>query len=118
MNETDKDPDIWADWLLHKRHAHDPAFQALVRADALTYADRVLDLAQIQPGMTLLDVGSGDGVVAFRAIERLGAALKAVLTDVSPELLARAQAEARRRGVHQQCTFWRCAADSLSDIPD
>ena len=118
MNETDKDPDIWADWLLHKRHADDPAFESLVRADALAYADRVLDLAQIQPGMTLLDVGSGDGVVAFRAIERIGPDLKVVLTDISRELLAKAQAEARRREVQQQCTFWWCAADSLHDIPD
>jgi arsenite methyltransferase len=118
MNGTDTNPDIWADWLLHKRHAEDPVFEALVRADVLTYADRVLDLAQIHPSMTLLDVGSGDGAVAFRAIERLGPDLKVVLTDISPELLAKAQTEARRREVHEQCTFWRCAADSLSDIPD
>lgn len=118
MDATDTDPDIWADWLLHKRTADDPAFEALVRADVLTYADRVLNLAQLQPGMTLLDVGSGDGAVAFRAIERFGPQLKVVFTDISRELLAGAQAEARRRNVYEQCTFWRCAADYLPDIPD
>lgn len=42
----------------------------------LQYADRVLDKDGISPGMTLIDVGAGDGLVAFRAIER--AALQAV----------------------------------------
>ncbi len=82
------------------------------------YVDRVLDLAQLAPDMTLLDVGSGDGAVAFRAIERVGPGLKVVLTDISRELLARSQAEAWRREVHEQCAFRKCAADCMPQVAD
>ncbi|HEX4378357.1 MAG TPA: class I SAM-dependent methyltransferase [Steroidobacteraceae bacterium] len=118
MSETHEGPDIWASWLLHRRHAHDAAFENELHADVRRYVDRVLDLAQLQPGMTLLDVGSGEGAVALRAIERVGPELKAVLTDISRELLTRSQAEAWRREVHQQCVFHRCAADCMPEIAD
>jgi cyclopropane fatty-acyl-phospholipid synthase-like methyltransferase len=32
----------------------------------------LLDKAKLQPGGTLLDVGAGDGLIAFGALERLG----------------------------------------------
>jgi hypothetical protein len=34
--------------------------------------DTVLDKAQLRPGDTVLDVGTGDGLPAFGALERLG----------------------------------------------
>jgi arsenite methyltransferase len=118
MTEKDHGADIWASWLLHKRHAHDASYEAELHADVRRYVDRVLDLAQLAPDMTLLDVGSGDGAVAFRAIERVGPALNVVLTDISRELLAGSQAEAWRREVHGQCVFRKCAADCMPDIAD
>ena len=60
----------WSDWLLHVREADDPAYERVVRSVVETYADRVLDHARLSPGMTLVDIGTGDGVLAFRAIER------------------------------------------------
>jgi arsenite methyltransferase len=81
-------------------------------------ADRVLDAAQLAPGKTLVDIGTGDGLIAFRAIEQVGAALRVYLADVSSMLLEHCRSIAHTRGVESQCTFIQCSADALQDIPD
>lgn len=68
--------------------------------------------------MTLLDVGAGDGLIAFRAIERVGPTLRVVMTDISEPILQQAERRSHERGVHRQCTFLRCAADRLEGVPD
>jgi ubiquinone/menaquinone biosynthesis C-methylase UbiE len=110
--------DVWSDWLLHLRHSDDPELGRIVRADVERFADRVLDAAGIAPGMTLADIGTGDGAVAFRAIERVGNTLRVVLTDISPALLSHVEARALERGVREQCRFILCPADQLAAIPD
>jgi ubiquinone/menaquinone biosynthesis C-methylase UbiE len=82
------------------------------------YADRVLDNAGVSPGMTLVDVGSGDGLVAFRAIERVGPTLRVILTDISAPLIRYAESVAVQRSVRTQCTFIECSGERLEGIPD
>ena len=79
--------DIWSDWLLRKRGGADPVFGQFVRGAIERIRDRVLNGAQLSAGMTLLDVGSGDGLIAFGALARLGPSLRVILTDVSIPLL-------------------------------
>ena len=110
--------DEWSEWLLHRRHADDPDYQRILGAETERYADRVLGSAQLAPGMRLLDVGTGDGLLAFRALERVGSDLRVVLSDVSLPLLRHAQERARERGFASQCTFIHCAADDLCGIDD
>jgi arsenite methyltransferase len=108
--------DIWSQWLLHVRDAGDPQLRRSVRASVDRYADRLLEAARLGPGETLADVGSGEGLVAFRAIERVGPTLRVWLTDVSEPMLRHAEAQAIERGVRAQCTFLRCAADRLEGM--
>ena len=63
------------------------------------YADRVFEGAQLGAGMTVVDIGAGEGLVAFRAIERIGPSLRVMLTDVSAPMLryARIHGPATRR---------------------
>ncbi len=110
--------DIWSHWLLHTRHGGDPAFDKIVRTGLETYAQRVVDGAQLAPGMRLVDIGSGDGLIAFHAIDRVGPDLRVVLTDISALLLRYSEALSAERGVRQQCSFMECPADNLSAIPD
>jgi ubiquinone/menaquinone biosynthesis C-methylase UbiE len=110
--------DIWSEWLLHTRHADDPAYGQVVQSAVEGYADRVLDGAKLGTGMTLVDVGSGEGLVAFRAIDRVGPSLRVILTDVSAPMLRHAEAVATSRNVRAQCTFHECSAESLSGIAD
>lgn len=100
--------DAWSEWILHHRDADDPVFGQVVRAEIERHADRVLDGARLRSGMTLVDIGSGDGLVAFRALERMGSALHVILVDISRPLLRHAEAIATERGLRAQCAFLHC----------
>lgn len=80
--------------------------------------DRVLDGARLSAGKVLVDVGAGDGLITFGAFERVGPALKAVLTDVSAPLLKRAEDRAVERGVRDHCTFLQTSAERLEGLAD
>jgi arsenite methyltransferase len=119
VTEThDPASDVWSEWLLHRRHGDDPAYAQVVQSVVERYADRVLEGAQLAAGMTLVDVGAGEGLVAFRAIDRIGPSLRVFLTDVSAPMLRYAESVARRRKLRPQCTFLQCTAESLTGIPD
>jgi ubiquinone/menaquinone biosynthesis C-methylase UbiE len=111
-------PDEWSEWLLHRRHGDNCEYEAIVRRVVEGYADRVLDDAHLFPGMTLVDIGAGDGLLAFRAIERIGAPIQVVLTDISEPLLHHAETLAVERNVKAQCRFLRCSAEKLTGIAD
>ena len=113
---ADVQTDTWSDWLLHRRHGDDPEYGRVVRQETAAIADRVLDGARLAPGMTLADVGSGDGLIAFRAIARIGPTLRVLLTDISAPLLRHAEALAARFGMADQCSFHHCAAETLAGI--
>ena len=110
--------DVWYEWLLHRRHNDNPAEQQVVREATERYADRVLDGARLTPGMTLADIGTGEGLIAFQAIDRIGPSLHVILTDISLPLLRHAERIAVQRDVRRQCTFLECDAEKLSAISD
>jgi len=110
--------DRWYQWLMHSRHADDPQELALLRSETARQAERVLVGAQLQPGMTLVDLGCGDGLVGLRAAEILSGNLRLILTDISAPLLDQARASAAQRGMLSQCVFIECNADDLSALPD
>jgi arsenite methyltransferase len=117
-NQPDLPSDVWSEWLLHRRHADDPAYEQVVRTVVQRLADRVLDDAKLSAGMTLADIGAGEGLLAFRAIERIGPSLRVVLTDISAPMLRHAESVAVRREVRSQCTFLECSAETLNGIAD
>lgn len=108
--------DCWAEWLLRRRFAGDPEIERLWRERLLATRDRVLDRAELQEGETLLDVGCGDGLIAFGALER-GAA-EVVFADVSEDLLEESRRLARQLGFVERCRFLRAPADDLSDVDE
>jgi arsenite methyltransferase len=107
--------DIWAEWLLDRGAAGDKAgwleFLRPVR-------DRVLDTARLSEGDTLLDVGAGDGMIAFGALERMGEGGKAIFADVSEDLLDHSRVLAEERGLADKCSFVLAPATDLSAIGD
>jgi ubiquinone/menaquinone biosynthesis C-methylase UbiE len=110
--------DVWSEWLLHRRHADDPTYERVVHDVVGRLADRVLDDAKLSPGMVLADVGAGEGLLAFRAIERVGPTLQVILTDISGPMLRHTETLAIQRGVRSQCRFLECSAENLTDIAD
>ncbi|HEY0747162.1 MAG TPA: methyltransferase domain-containing protein [Steroidobacteraceae bacterium] len=109
--------DEWSKWVLHDRSGGDPGYEAVVRRAVERIADRVLDEAQLFSGMRLVDVGAGDGLLAFRALERLGT-IQVVLTDISQPLLRHAEDTAAHRNFKDHCTFLECSAEKLTELAD
>ena len=65
MSEAKPASDLWSRWLLDRSHGGNAAYKSVLRGKAEQFRDRVLDSAQLSPGMTLVDVGAGDGLVGF-----------------------------------------------------
>jgi SAM-dependent methyltransferase len=55
-------------------------------------------LAGLEPGETVLDLGSGGGIDCFLAARRVGPAGRVIGVDMTPEMLDRARANARETG--------------------
>ena len=111
--------DRWARWLLDGRHGGDAAFrERMLRESLYPLRDQILDRAQLQPGDTLLDVGAGDGLVAFGALDRLGASGHVIFSDISQDLLDHCRAAAAAAGLLDRCSFVRASADSLTTMAD
>jgi ubiquinone/menaquinone biosynthesis C-methylase UbiE len=80
--------------------------------------DQLLKNAAIKPGETLLDVGCGDGLIAFGALDRVGQTGRVIFSDVSAPLLEHCQRIAENGGVLDRCQFVEASVEDLSAIPD
>jgi SAM-dependent methyltransferase len=58
-----------------------------------------ITLAALQPGQTVLDLGSGAGIDCFLAAERVGTTGQVIGVDMTPEMLARARENQARLGL-------------------
>jgi arsenite methyltransferase len=108
--------DPWTDWLLRRRHGGDAQYENVVQGAVKKIRDRVLDGAALSPGMLLVDVGSGDGLIAFGAFERVGPSLRVELVDLSAALLKRAQQRAVEYAVSHRCKFLETSAEQLDGV--
>jgi arsenite methyltransferase len=113
-----EDRDRWHRWLLDVRHGGDPEYREHVLSALRPVRDEVLDRAALQPDDTLLDVGTGDGLIAFGALDRLGPGGRVIFSDVSRDLLDYCHAAVSEAGQLDRCDFVLAAADDLSAVPD
>lgn len=108
--------DRWSRWLLDRRFGGDAEAAERGMSFLRTVRDRVLERAQLGPGMTLLDVGTGDGLIAFGALDHVGDTGRVIFSDISEPLLDHCRAIATEIGVFDQCSFVRASADDLAPI--
>src|SRR5580692_9790310 len=114
-----KASDRWHRWLTDVRFGGDPAVREQILTDVLyPVRDTVLDKAQLKPGDTVLDVGAGDGLIAFGALERLSPSGHVIFTDISQDLLDHCRAAAAAEGQLDRCSFVLASDDSLTAITD
>ena len=106
------DLDIWARWVLHERFRGDEERRKRVLAVLMPIRERILDHANLKENEVLLDVGCGDGFIAFGALQRVPS-LRALFLDISPALLERAQTLAREAGWLSRCRFLAGSATAL-----
>ena len=107
--------DIWAEWLRRRRTGGDTDYERTILEQLAGVRDRVLDNARLEAGETLLDVGCGNGLIGFGALER-GA--EVVFSDVSDALLDDCRTLAANAGVLDRCRFANARADDLAGIAD
>jgi arsenite methyltransferase len=107
--------DRWSAWLLERRHGGDEESLRETLELRAPIRDRLLDNAAIEPGDTVLDVGCGDGLIAFGALERVGPEGSVIFSDVSEELLERCREVADG---DPRCSFVRAEAVDLSPVAD
>src|SRR5262249_20934066 len=75
----------------------------------------IVDLAQVQPGEKVLDVGCGTGSLAIIAKVKAGASVEISGRDAAPAMIARARQKAAQAGV--EIDFQAGVVEAL-DFPD
>jgi len=91
-SEEVKKPQIYIYW--------NSDFDLLVKTQEtkIPRIDRMLDLLDIRPGMTVLVIGGGTGQQAYRIAERLKGTGRVYSTDIEPVLVDYVREQAKKRG--------------------
>ena len=116
MSSGEQRRDRWAEWLLERRFGGDAELKREFLEQLAKTRDKVLDNAQLKPGETVLDVGCGDGLIAFGALERGGGHV--IFADISQDLLDEARGIAEELDVLDRCSFVLAPAEDLSPVED
>ena len=101
--------DPWARWVL--RPDNELESMHPVR-------DRLLANADVGEGDTLLDVGTGSGLIAFRALELVGPTGRVVFCDISDELIDHCRRLAAVSDLTDRSQFIVAPADNLRPLSD
>jgi arsenite methyltransferase len=104
--------------LLERRFGGDPGRRSAFLEGLIPLRDRVLRGAAISPGDTLLDVGAGDGLISFGALDLVGERGRVIFSDVSEDILDHSRTLAENTGVADRCEFLLAPADDLSALED
>lgn len=108
--------DRWAEWLAERRFGGDAEIRTRMLERLARVRDEVLDGAELREGETLLDVGCGEGLIGFGALERGAGAV--IFSDVSADLLDFCREAAAGLAVLDRCNFVEATAEDLEPVED
>jgi ubiquinone/menaquinone biosynthesis C-methylase UbiE len=97
--------------ILHRAAGYDLLVWLVTLGRERAFRERVLRLAAVQAGESVLDVGCGTGTLAIAAARHVGATGRVVGVDASPDMIARARRKAAKAGVH--AIFEEAIAEAL-----
>ena len=78
--------------------------------------DLILDRVAIRPGETVLDAGTGQGLLGLEVLDRTGPTGHVIFSDVSAPALDDCRVEVERRSAADRSSFVRASATDLSAI--
>ena len=108
--------DKWSQWLAETRFGGDQNAAEMQMRGLIKLRDRLLKKAGLSEGKVVLDVGAGEGMIGFGALELIGTSGRVILSDISEALIERARAAAVQMGVLDRCSFVKASAEDLSTI--
>jgi ubiquinone/menaquinone biosynthesis C-methylase UbiE len=111
----DSQQDMWSQWLLKRRFGGDPQLMKKAMDRLYSVRDKVLSHINLENDGTLLDVGCGDGLIAFGALEKFKSC-RVIFSDISDDLLDHVQGLAKEMKLQDRCQFLHASADDLSMI--
>jgi ubiquinone/menaquinone biosynthesis C-methylase UbiE len=97
--------------VLHRAAGYDLLLKLLWFGRERAFREKVLSLAHLQPGESVLDVGCGTGTLAIAATRHVGPSGSVHGIDASPEMLARARKKAEKATARVE--FQNALAESL-----
>ena len=110
---TSRQRDIWAEWLAVHRYGGDPELRRRMLEQTDEFRQKVLDRSGLAEGESLLDVGCGEGLIGFGALER--GAGHVVFSDISDDCLDFCREAAEAMGF-SACSFVNAGADDLRGV--
>lgn len=84
--------------VLHSAAGYDLLVWLFLLGMERAFRERLVRLARLEPGQSVLDIGCGTGSLAIAAKRRVGPTGIVRGIDASPELIARARRKARKAG--------------------
>jgi ubiquinone/menaquinone biosynthesis C-methylase UbiE len=114
---TDMPQDIWIQWLLNRRFGGDHQRMKKMLDFLYPVRDKVLSHIDLGDDETLLDVGCGDGLIAFGALEKFETC-RVIFSDISDDLLNHVQTLVQDMNIGHRCQFVHASADDLSMLGD
>lgn len=63
------------------------SFAPEAQRDSVNEAQQVMDMARIEPGMTVADIGAGEGYYTVRLAQRVGAEGRVLAQDIDPDAI-------------------------------
>ncbi|MBI4479851.1 MAG: methyltransferase domain-containing protein [Acidobacteria bacterium] len=109
--------DLWSEWLLNRRFGGNIDQLTATLEHLRPIRDKVLLNAKLGQDQTLLDVGCGDGLIGFAALDAQETT-NVIFSDVSQDLLNHTEDLARELGAWSRCKFVRASAEALAGIGD
>jgi len=109
--------DKWAKWLLERRHGGDEDRLKQTLEWLVPVRAKVLENCALAGDETLLDIGCGDGLIGFGALDQLDAG-KVIFSDITQGLLDIVEKLATDMNVTDRCEFVLADTTTLTPIAD
>jgi arsenite methyltransferase len=110
------DTDVWATWLRTGRDGGSAAMRAENLRRLAEVRDHILERAAIRPGDTVLDVGTGQGLLGLEALQRSAPDGRVIFSDISEPLLDDCRSAVAQASAMERSSFVRASATHLAAI--
>jgi arsenite methyltransferase len=110
------DTDVWASWLRTGRDGGSATMRAENLSRLAEVRDRILERARIRPGETVLDVGTGQGLLGLEALQCNAPDGRVIFSDISEPLLDDCRAAVAQASATERSSFVRAPATDLTAI--